>query len=162
MTGGGTIEIERDVAAPMRDGVLLRADVWRAADGRARPAIVYRAPYDKRMLTALDVLPPYLAAEAGYAVVLQDTRGRFASEGEWEPVLWEQEGRDTYDTVEWVAEQPGATATWAWRGRPTWDWCSCSGRWSSLRTSGRSRRPWSPPPSTTGPRRAARSGSTTS
>lgn len=101
----GELTIERDVSARMRDGVLLRADVWRHSDGRPRPAIVYRAPYDKGRLSGLDVLPPLRAVDEGYVAVLQDTRGRFASEGEWRPIMWEQEGLDTYDTVEWAAAQ---------------------------------------------------------
>lgn len=99
------LTIERDVAARMRDDVQLRADVWRPSDGQPRPAIVYRAPYDKGRLSGLDVFPPLRAVEGGYVAVLQDTRGRFASEGEWRPIMWEQEGLDSYDTVEWAATQ---------------------------------------------------------
>src|SRR4029434_590821 len=44
------------------------------------------------------------AAERGYAVVIQDVRGRYQSEGEFRP--YENEGRDGYDTIEWAAKQP--------------------------------------------------------
>ncbi|UGY94131.1 CocE/NonD family hydrolase [Streptomyces gobiensis] len=98
--------IERDVDTPMRDGAILRADVWRPAGNRPAPALIYRAPYDKRRITALDVLPAADAVAAGYAVVLQDTRGRFSSGGTWQPIMWDQEALDTYDTVEWTAAQP--------------------------------------------------------
>jgi putative CocE/NonD family hydrolase len=101
-----TETIERDVPAPMRDGVVLRADVWHPAGEGPTPALLYRAPYDKRRMAALDVLPATAAVEAGYTVVIQDTRGRFASGGEWQPVMWRQEALDTYDTVEWIAAQP--------------------------------------------------------
>ena len=51
--------------------------------------------------TGIDVIA---AVERGYAVVSQDCRGRFGSEGEWRP--FRHEADDGYDTVEWVAEQP--------------------------------------------------------
>jgi putative CocE/NonD family hydrolase len=95
--------VERDVAVAMRDGVVLRADVWRpAAEGRF-PVLVYRTPYDKR--EAVESYSTHLRAmERGYAVVLQDVRGRYASQGEFEP--YRNEGRDGYDTIEWAATQP--------------------------------------------------------
>jgi uncharacterized protein len=95
--------VERDVAAPMRDGVLLRADILRPrAEGRF-PVLVYRTPYGKqfalREYTTFDA-----AVKRGYAVVVQDVRGRYASDGEFRP--YENEGRDGYDTIEWAARQP--------------------------------------------------------
>jgi uncharacterized protein len=93
---------EQDVAIRMRDGVHLRADVLRPSQGRV-PTLVYRTPYGKR-----DALEEYTtftrAVERGYAVVVQDVRGRYASEGEFRP--YENEGRDGYDTIEWAARQP--------------------------------------------------------
>lgn len=102
---GVPVLIDRDVAIAMRDGTVLRADVWRPQDGEAHPAIVYRTPYDRRSLS-LDTLRPQQAVAAGYAAVVQDTRGRFGSEGEWKAIMWADEGDDTYDTVEWTAAQP--------------------------------------------------------
>ncbi|WP_328436364.1 CocE/NonD family hydrolase [Streptomyces sp. NBC_00444] len=98
--------IERDVPAPMRDGVVLRADVWHPPADGLTPALLYRGPYDKRRMPMLDVLPASLAVAAGYTVVLQDSRGRFASDGDWQPVMWRQEALDTHDTVEWIATRP--------------------------------------------------------
>lgn len=93
----------RDVAVPMRDGVVLRADVLRPAGDGPFPVLVYRTPYGKD-----DALKGYSlfrkAAERGYAVVIQDVRGRYASDGEY--VAYQQEGRDGYDTIEWAAGQP--------------------------------------------------------
>jgi putative CocE/NonD family hydrolase len=93
---------ERNVAVPMRDGVVLRADVIRPSQGRV-PTLVYRTPYGKD-----DALKEYTtftrASERGYAVVAQDVRGRYASDGEFRP--YENEGRDGYDTIEWAARQP--------------------------------------------------------
>jgi putative CocE/NonD family hydrolase len=102
---------EQDVAVPMRDGVVLRADVWRPRGPGPFPALVYRTPYGKR--DALDGYGIFArAVERGYAVVAQDVRGRYASEGEFYP--YRNEGRDGYDTIEWAARQPwssGAVGT---------------------------------------------------
>ena len=95
----------------MRDGVILRADVLRpAADGKF-PVLVYRTPYGKD--EAQNEYTTFKhALERGYAVVIQDVRGRFHSDGEFCP--YENEGRDGYDTIEWSASQPwsnGAVGT---------------------------------------------------
>lgn len=98
-------QVERDVAMEMRDGVRLRADIWRPMTGRPVSAILFRTPYDRRAFNA-DFLRPQDAAAAGFAAIVQDTRGRFASEGAWKPLMWEQEGDDGHDSVEWIAHQP--------------------------------------------------------
>jgi putative CocE/NonD family hydrolase len=97
--------IERDVAVPMRDGVLLRADIYRPSrDGRF-PVLVFRTPYGKHLAGESDGIHRK-AVERGYAVVLQDVRGRYASDGLFDP--YRQEGRDGYDTIEWAARQAWA------------------------------------------------------
>lgn len=98
------VTIERDVGVEMRDGVELKADVYRPEEG-PHPTLLARTPYDKNELSLhTDMLHPLDAVEQGFAVVFQDCRGRFASDGEWEPYFCE--GPDGYDTVEWIAEQP--------------------------------------------------------
>ncbi len=92
---------EGNVRIPMRDGVGLAADIWRPDTDEPVPVLVSRTPYGKDMI-ALMSAPATLAA-AGFAVVLQDCRGRFGSEGEWGYVQCEVE--DGYDTVEWAAGQ---------------------------------------------------------
>jgi uncharacterized protein len=102
------IRIEKDVELPMRDGTILRADVWRPDDDSPYPALVQRTPYLKEHTASDDWLRLELAVPLGYAAVVQDVRGRFASDGVWRGLTsatWEQEARDTFDTVEWVAEQ---------------------------------------------------------
>jgi uncharacterized protein len=95
--------LEKNVAVPMRDGVILRADVLRPAGPAPRPALVYRTPYGKD--SALHDYSTFQhAVERGYAVVVQDVRGRYASAGEFSAYI--NEGRDGYDTIEWVARQP--------------------------------------------------------
>jgi len=92
-----------DVPVPMRDGVVLRAEVRTPPGGGPFPVLVYRTPYGKD-----DALREYTtfqhALERGYAVVVQDVRGRYASAGEFAP--YQNEGRDGYDTIEWAASQP--------------------------------------------------------
>jgi putative CocE/NonD family hydrolase len=95
----------------MRDGVVLHADVLRPTDDGTFPVLVYRTPYGKEAAQA-DYTTFQHAVERGYAVVVQDVRGRFKSEGEFLP--YENEGRDGYDTIEWAAGQPwsnGAVGT---------------------------------------------------
>jgi putative CocE/NonD family hydrolase len=97
---------EHDVAVPMRDGVVLRADIWRPKGDGPFPVLVYRTCYDKR--DALASYPIFKTAVArGYAIVAEDVRGRFASDGEFYP--YRNEGRDGYDTIEWAAKQPWST-----------------------------------------------------
>ena len=103
--------VEKNVRIPMRDGVILRGDVYRPVDslepGRAVPGVATRTPYDKEQSGAglVAVMPNALKlAERGYAVVVCDTRGRYASEGDFNP--FHQEGPDGFDTLEWVAAQP--------------------------------------------------------
>ncbi len=100
-----TITLERNVEVPMRDGVRLFADVYRPAAREQRPVLLQRTAYDKgRGQMASSMLDPIRAVEAGYVVVIQDTRGRYASEGEFAPFVAETD--DGYDTVEWCAAQP--------------------------------------------------------
>jgi len=101
--------IERNVEAVMRDGVILRANVYRPdAEGRF-PVLLPRTPYNKD--GAGDF--PQLSAARGYAVVVQDTRGRWASDGDHYPLR--DEFNDGYDTVQWAAAQPwssGSVGMW--------------------------------------------------
>jgi uncharacterized protein len=97
------VRAETDVPAPMRDGVVLRADVLRPdAPGRF-PAILMRTPYGKASEWR-DSSLAIAAAHAGYVVVAQDVRGRYASDGVFDP--YRQESKDGYDSVEWVASLP--------------------------------------------------------
>ncbi|HEX7598151.1 MAG TPA: CocE/NonD family hydrolase [Polyangia bacterium] len=86
----------------MRDGIKLRADILRPAGKGPFPALLYRTPYDKEQERQYSTFQR--AVERGYAVVVQDVRGRYASEGEFRP--YQQEGRDGYDTIEWIARRP--------------------------------------------------------
>ena len=99
---------ETDVAVAMRDGVTLYADIYRPDTTDPVPVLLQRTPYNKALGSSrMGNLDPIRAASHGYAVVIQDTRGRFASEGEFYPFL--NEADDGYDTVEWCASQPWST-----------------------------------------------------
>jgi putative CocE/NonD family hydrolase len=96
--------VTRNIDMAMRDGVKLRADLWMPQVEGEVPAVLVRTPYDKGRSNS-DMLRPQQLAEAGFAVVIQDCRGRFASEGAY-TMTWAGEGPDTYDSVEWIASQP--------------------------------------------------------
>lgn len=101
-TGALGIIVEENVPVPMRDGVILRANVFRPDAPGTFPALLTRTPYGK----ATGGMDRYV--RAGYVVVTQDTRGRYASDGEYAPFTVEDTGdaEDGYDTVEWLAHQP--------------------------------------------------------
>ncbi len=102
---GKRLIVERDVEMRTRDGVILRADVYRPDTPEPAPVLLQRTPYGKGFAQ----LPfACMAAERGYAVVIQDTRGRWASEGETSPFIHVKEKDDGYDAVEWAAHQPWA------------------------------------------------------
>src|SRR3981189_2679896 len=103
--------VDKNVAIPMRDGVVLRADVLRPAESGKFPVLVYRTPYGKDAAQTEYKTFRY-AVERGYAVVVVDVRGRYHSDGEFRP--YENEGRDGYETIEWAAGQP-----WSNRGAGT-------------------------------------------
>ena len=98
------IRIDREVPVPMRDGTVLRAEIWRPDDGRRHPAILERTPYLKETGAPAPILDSRLATARGYAVVLQDVRGRGGSGGEFEPFVNEE--ADGADSVAWTAASP--------------------------------------------------------
>jgi uncharacterized protein len=104
---GTDVTIERDVPAQMRDGTILRADIYRPPGDRSVPVLLSRSPYGKTVnVSTFGSAHPIWLAQKGYMVVVQDTRGRYSSDGEFYPFLHEME--DGYDTVEWTAGLPGA------------------------------------------------------
>ncbi len=101
-----------NVALPMRDGTLLRADLYRPAHGGPFPALLVRTPYGEPAIRTAPVLP---ALDAGFAVVLQYCRGTGTSDGDFTP--FESEADDGVDAVDWCARQ---------------DWCDGRvGMWGS-------------------------------
>ena len=102
------VVIQRNRRVSMRDGVTMATDVYLPArDGVALegpwPTLLTRTPYDKLGFAA----DGEWWARRGYARVMQDVRGRFASEGDF--YLLKNEAEDGYDTIEWLAHQPWST-----------------------------------------------------
>ena len=87
----------------MRDGVTLAADIYRPGAEGKFPALLQRTPYNRASAAAV----ASKIASNGYVVVVQDTRGRYESGGEFYPFRYESQ--DGYDTVEWVASLPYTT-----------------------------------------------------
>src|SRR5438309_8714643 len=102
-TSQASVQVELDVVVPMRDGVRLRANVYRPPEGRW-PVLLTRLPYGKDLPMGSDLLDAVQAARHGYVVIVQDTRGRLTSEGEWRP--FETEADDGVDTIAWAAGLP--------------------------------------------------------
>lgn len=106
------IRIERHLATPMRDGVKLYGDLYRPARDGKFPVLVVRTPYgvqrDGTHQTMIKL------AQHGYAAFMQDVRGRYESEGQWDP--FRNEANDGYDTVEWAAKQPWSNGKVALEG----------------------------------------------
>jgi len=97
-----TMLVERGVPVPMRDGVNLIADVYRPADDRA-PALLQRTPYGADLPPICRPANGLRLVDSGYAVVVQDVRGRGRSEGRFDPFV--QEAADGEDTVAWLRGQ---------------------------------------------------------
>ena len=101
------IIVEKNIEVPMRDGIILRADLYRPDSAEKLPVLLNRTPYNKAMpMVFAMTLDAMRAAEAGYNVMVQDCRGRFASDGVFD--CFTVEPRDGYDTIEWAARQPWA------------------------------------------------------
>lgn len=111
------ISIIRDAELTTRDGTILRADIYHNPDIPPQPALVCRTPYNKLLARyqehAIDI------AKAGYTAIVQDMRGRYASDGEylwmWRDKHETDDIQDGYDTIEWAAKLPqsdGRVGTW--------------------------------------------------
>ena len=96
------VHTEIDVEVPMRDGVIMRSNIFRPDKEGPFPGILLRTPYGKPQ----DGYERYV--RAGYVVVTQDSRGRNASDGDYVPFTEPHTGdaEDGYDAVEWLAAQP--------------------------------------------------------
>ena len=102
LPGGLTaLDKQLNVKAPMRDGVKLSANLFRPAAQGKFPLILVRTPYNK----GADIAAGYrMFVENGYAVMVQDVRGKYGSEGAFD--VWRQEAPDGEDTLKWIATQP--------------------------------------------------------
>ncbi len=118
MTGTSGVRFRQNVRVPMRDGVTLSTDLYLPAGDGPFAAVLSRTPYDNTL--------PWLVAkgrtlaDAGYAVAIQDVRGRFDSDGSYEP--FRDEGPDGFDTIEWLAAQPWCSGRIGMTGRSYSGW----------------------------------------
>jgi len=101
------VTVDKDVMLSMRDGTRLATDIYFPSNNGTRssgefPVILERTPYNKSMPG--QVTKAKYFTRRGYVCVIQDVRGRLASEGEWYPFA--KEAPDGYDTVEWLGTQP--------------------------------------------------------
>jgi putative CocE/NonD family hydrolase len=96
------ILVDNRVPIPMRDGVILYADVYRPVGDGRHPVLVSRTPYSTERFPAAFEAGVYFA-ERGYVYVFQDVRGRHESDGRWEPFFDDE--KDGYDTIQWAVKQ---------------------------------------------------------
>lgn len=101
------VAVEVDACATMRDGTILRADIYRPLGDALFPVLLMRLPYEKACaLTNLYAHPQWYASH-GYVVVVQDCRGRWRSDGEFIPFV--NEVNDGADSVAWASRLSGTT-----------------------------------------------------
>ena len=98
------IRIENRVAIPMRDGVVLYADVYRPVGEGKHPVIVSRTPYSTERAPSAYAAAVYFSPPRVCVRISGRARGRHESEGDWEP--FRDDFKDGYDTIEWAAVQP--------------------------------------------------------
>ena len=111
-----SIKTELNLPVSMRDGVTLYADVYRPDTPDRVPVLLQRTPYNKSTPQARSsMMDAMRAASHGYAVVIQDGRGRYTSEGEF--YAFANEIDDGYDTVEWCAAQSWSSGKVGMYGR---------------------------------------------
>ncbi len=118
--------MEQKIMMPMRDGVRLATDIYRPKTGGPVPTIFVRTPYNfnsyrdgefqTRRFRSI-----YRAVSRGYAYIIQNERGRYFSEGEWD-ILGPPKS-DGYDALTWIAEQPWSNGKVGTRG------CSSTAEW---------------------------------
>ncbi|HYZ85353.1 MAG TPA: CocE/NonD family hydrolase, partial [Bryobacteraceae bacterium] len=117
------------VSVPMRDGVRLATDVYLGVSG-PRPVLLSRTPYNKAGLKSA----AEFFRQADYAVVVQDCRGRFGSEGVYAP--YRDDAADGEDTIAWIRKQPwcdGRIGMWGASHPGAVQWLAASKRPEGLR-----------------------------
>src|SRR5262249_25081144 len=110
-----TFTVQNDVPATMRDGVVLRANVFTPDQAGLYPVVMIRLPSNKdRPMTGTYGLPDVYASHC-FIVVSQDVRGQYKSDGVWYP--FRNEAADGYDTIEWAARLPKSNGKVGMYGR---------------------------------------------
>ncbi|MEU5426319.1 CocE/NonD family hydrolase [Streptomyces olivoreticuli] len=109
------VVVEHDVKVPLKDGTVLRADLYRPDSRDRLPTLVRRTPYGRGGPPGGASLDAFRLVEAGYNLLVQDMRGRGGSAGGFEP--FRNEAADGADTVDWAAAQPHCDGTVGMLGR---------------------------------------------
>jgi putative CocE/NonD family hydrolase len=101
-----SVVVERDLTLAARDGVHLAADVYRPDGAGPFPTLIFRirGGRSSAFITGLLLVNPLEAVRRGYAVVIQEVRGRAGSEARWHPFVHERD--DGEDCLNWVLAQP--------------------------------------------------------
>lgn len=102
----GRGEVTSDVMIRARDGIRLATDVYLPEGAGPFPTVLTRLPYGKTEAYCSMPVIADLWNRRGYAAVVQDVRGKWGSEGSFEPNLAKNEIGDGYDTLDWIAQQP--------------------------------------------------------
>ena len=105
--GAHAVTIDKGIMVPMRDGTKLATDVYRPSDENgALPTILIRTPYNKSAAPNGDAQARFFASH-GYAVAVQDVRGKFASEGAFR--VYQGDMTDWTDMFDWLGKQSWST-----------------------------------------------------
>ena len=113
---------DETVMVPMRDGVRLATDIYRPKNAEGKiPTVFWRTPYNFHNLRGTQLKFALAFVERGYAFVVQNERGKFHSEGEWELLGFPR--TDGYDALTWIADQPWSNDRVGTLG------CSSSAEW---------------------------------
>jgi uncharacterized protein len=102
-----SIKVTKSIPMEMRDGTLLRADIYRPDDNQKHPVLLTRTPYERKSVAGYSFLPIVDTVLAGYAIAVQSIRGLYDSGGVQNlgDATFSIDGPDGYDSVEWLASQ---------------------------------------------------------
>jgi len=114
--------VEKMMMVPMRDGVRLATDVYRPKQAEGRlPTVFWRTPYNFNKLGESRLKLAIASMQRGYAFIIQNERGKFFSEGEWEILGLPRS--DGWDALDWISAQE-----WS-NGKVGTIGCSSSAEW---------------------------------
>jgi uncharacterized protein len=116
------VRMVNDAKVPMRDGIRLSADLYLPEAPGPFPTVLLRTPYDNNTVPNLE--KGRRLANNGYAVVIQDCRGRYDSEGTYYPFV--DDGGDGFDTQEWIGRQPWSSGRIGMAGGSYLGWVQLS------------------------------------
>jgi putative CocE/NonD family hydrolase len=114
-------ESDTMIMVPMRDGVGLATDVYLPKGDGPFPTVFVKTPYNFNKIQGSSLSMGIETIERGYALVVQNERGRYYSEGEWE--ILGKPRSDGYDALTWIEEQEwssGKVATWGCSSTAEW------------------------------------------